>query len=405
MTSSRFALAAAFTLFGVSAAALGETVPSAAPAADEFAWYAATLKPGATGVLEKEGTVYFHYRSPMKGSGMFREERAAGPAMSAVERMVFAWISSNAVSVAAPAGPFSGIPGTWFDAKAEATRAIRNLPSRVLHRCADGDDYVFTMAVAKNDLLAESAKGPFEARPEAHERQWKESVRKSLTAPDRMAFFRDCGALDLWTLLSEQTSGTKAIEWSEKTQSADCRAAVESLRKSASGAPEPAAPEWISLLGEFPERAEAETNTVPGIASDARVATMLLSFGSCPAPVGGTAPDLDRMLLLLDEPATNAAATAELAAIVAVSPGVEMPWCLLGDRLLDAGAPHLALSAFRNALRANHASAFALDGLRRGYLALGKPALARGVAALILALSEDGSLSSAAAATLSEPDR
>lgn len=391
----------------VCALAGAQAASSSAPPAgqDFFAWYEAELKTRETGVYEKDGDVVFHYRAPMTDSGPFREQKSAGKAMASVDRMLFAWISSNLVAGAGPTGPFAGIPGDWFDRNAEATKAIRDLPTRVLHRGGDGDDYVYTLCVPRATLEAEAAKGPFETRPEARERQWKAAVRKSLMAPDRMAFFRDCGALDLWTLLSEQTSGTRAIEWSPETQADDCRAAVASLRASAAPAAGPAAAEWMSLLDEFPGKAEAETNAIPGVTADARVATMLLSFASCPAPAGESASDLDRMLLLLDEPATNIAATAELAAIVAASPGAEMPWCLLGDRLLDAGAPHLALSAFRNALRANHAGAFALDGLRRGYLALGKPALARGVAALILALSEDGSLSSAAADTLSETDR
>lgn len=394
-------LAAVCVLIGVRAVAFAEPSPTSS-GHDFFAWYESEVKPRSTGVYEKDGDVVFHYRAPITATGFFREQKSAGPAMAAVDRMVFDWIASNMVAGAGPSGPFAGIPGDWFDRNAEASRAIRGLPVRVAHRGADGDDYVYSMAVARSDLLAEAAKGPFEARPEARERQWKAAVRKSLTAPDRMAFFRDCGALDLWTLLSEQTSGTRAIEWSEKTQAADCRAAVESLRKSAAGAPEPAAPEWISFLGEFPERAEAETNAIPGVAADARVATMLLSFASCPAPSDGPPPDFARMARLLDEPATNTAATAEMAALVAASPGVALPWCLLGDRLLDAGAPHLALASFRNALRADHAGAFALDGLRRGYLALGRPALARGAAALILALAEDGSLFSGAEKTLRE---
>ena len=405
MTSNTVAslLAAVCALFAALAAP-AENAPADSPGHDFYAWYEANLKPRGTGVYEKDGDVFFHYRAPMTGSGMVREQKAAGKAMVAVERMVFTWVSSNLVATAGSSGgPFAGIPGSWFDRNAEAKRAISGLPSRVACRGADGADFVYTLVVARSDLLAEAAKGPFEKRPDAQERQWKSAVRQSLTSPDRMAFFRDCGALDLWTILSEKTSGTRTIQWSPETKTDSCRAALSSLRDSAAGAVGAAAAEWTTLLEAFPTRAEAETNAVPGLSSSPRLETMLLSFASCPAPADGTAPpDMDRLLALMDEPVTNQAATAQMALFVASAPGLEMPWSVFGDRLLSANAPHLALSAFRNALRANHASPLALDGLRRCYVALGKPALARGAAALILALSEDGTLSSAAEKTLLE---
>lgn len=384
--------------------AQADVPPADSPGNDFYVWYEANLKPLGTGVYEKEGEVLFHCRAPMTGSGMFREQKSAGKAMAAVERMVLEWVSSNLVATAgSPGGPFAGIPGKWFNPNAEAIRAIRGIPSRVVCRGVDGDDYVFTMAVSRSDLLAEAAKGPYESRPDAHERQWKSAVCQSLKAPDRMAFFRDCGALDLWTILSESTSGTRAIQWSPETQSNNCRAAISSLRASAANVSGPAAAEWVSLLDAFPGKAGSETNVIPGLSANPRLETMLLSFASCPAPAErAVAPDMDRLLALMDEPVANQAATAEIASLVAAAPSFEMPWCAFGDRLLAAGAPHLALSAFRNALRANHAGPLALDGLRRCYVALDKPALARGAAALILALSEDGMLSLAAEKTLLE---
>ncbi len=385
--------------------AFAADAPALASGADFFAWYEAELKPKPSGLFEKDGEVFFHYRAPMSESGMFREHKAAGKAMSAIERMVFGWLSTNLVQTSASASPdpFKHIPGDWFDRNAEAILAIRNIPSRIIQRGVDGNDYVLTMGIARSALEKEAAKGPFEKRPGAYERQWKSAVRNSLTTPGRMAFFRDCGALDLWTLLSEETSGTKAIEWSRGTEQDDCRAAIRSLRDSAAGAPPSSSSEWTSLLDVFPVRAAAETNSLPSLSTADRVRTMLLSFASCPLPSGaGTSPDLDRMVLLMDEPATNAAATDQLVVLVAEAPGAELPWCALGDRLLATGSPYLALSSYRNALRINHSGALALDGLRRSYSVLDKPALARGVAALILALAEDGSLRATAESTLKE---
>ena len=368
---------------------------------DFFAWYEAEIRPRPTGVYGTESDVLFHYRAPITGTGVFREQKSAAKAMTAVNQMVFAWISSNSVATSRQPGAFSGIPGKWFDRDEEAARAVRDLPSRVLHRGADGDDYVLTLCIAGSALKAEAAKGPLESRPDALERQWTSAVKKSITSPDRMAFFRDCGALDLWTILSETTSGTKSVKWSPETQEQDCVTVIRSLRDSAAGAPEPAASEWRSVLDGFSDSAASETNFIPSLAVQDRVRTMLLSFASCPAPPKESgALNLDKMLELCDEPATNTAATDGLVAIIADAPSAELPWSALGDRLLAAGAPNLALASFRNALRANHSGPLALDGLRRCYLVLGKPALARGAAALILAFAEDGTLRSASEETI-----
>ena len=51
----------------------------------------------------------------LKPFGFEDFQKSAAKAMTAVNQMVFAWISSNSVATSRQPGAFSGIPGKWFD--------------------------------------------------------------------------------------------------------------------------------------------------------------------------------------------------------------------------------------------------------------------------------------------------
>lgn len=390
-------------LLGAQTSGAQDPSPAAESAGDVYAHYTDCIHSRPTGVYEWNGWIFFHDRSEMEESGYFRKQKAKAAAIARVERAIFEKISSlmPGASPASQSDVYLAIPGNWFDERTEASRAIRALPSRILSQTDEENVYVFDMAVRLSDLKAEAGKGAFKARPDAHARQWKEAVSASLTAPDKMAFFRDTGALDLWTLLSEKTSGTVSVAATTNPLPLECHATIDALRLSAQRASGDAASEYVKLLDTLYDSLTAELVRVPELLTDARVKTMVLSFASCTVEPATLPSELaERFADCLRTSATNAESRAQLVSLVSQVPGSSLLWCGLSAKVLEVGAPHVALSCARNALRCAPGETLALDALRAAYDALGCPALARGAAAPILALSDDAALRRKAEAQL-----
>ena len=117
---------------------------------------------------------------------------------------------------------------------------------------------------------------------------------------------------------------------------------------------------------------------------------MLMSFASCPVVRGvASSSDLELCGEMLEQTHKVADTRKVLLSALENAPGSELMWTGLGETFLRMKCPHLAVAAFRNAIRLNRNYPFATDRMAEAYSRLGYGELAKGLALLTLGLTEE----------------
>ena len=368
---------------------------SSAEAVDLIALYHTEIRPLKTGVYERSGYHFFHQRKP-KSTGrrtMFTKIQNERAAMKDAESAIFAWLDEHEKDQL----PSLPSPYRTMNAVGTISSSYRAVPRRFDLPCSifgnesdENGEYFYAVAVKDEVLAAEVAKGKFATRPQTIRQTWRNVVRSLVKSQSDLDFFVAFGVYDFATLTAADRYGEKCFTVSECKEQEACRHCIACLRDAVRHK-NAAAEEYVKFLDGLPAGLALELVQVPELTNGCqKVRVMLLSFASCPVVRGAASlSDLERCGEMLEQ--THKVEETRKAFLSALenAPGSELMWTGLGETFLRMKCPHLAVAAFRNAIRLNRNYPFAADRMAEAYSRLGLVELSKGLALLTLGLTEE----------------
>ena len=352
------------------------------------------LSAKATGTYEYGDWIFFHSREGLASTQSDDKIEAEASARENAREAMFRWIDEHtkASNVQSPTiTQLKNLNSTFLsDDDVVLERSIA-VSTHVLDCCVEsGKWFVFTVAVAKSDLLAEAAKGPFADRPESVYGQWGIISRNRIGQTNQVEFLRQSGAMDLLTLGAEERKGINVLSIKNSGTNEICRSCIEDLRNSVLALHGDSVDEYKEVLGNLYFKLEASTNQFPEVLEQRRVWVMMLSFASCLQEA--QTPDMSGLKayrVFRSKRKDPAVIRKNLISALNKTPGSALLWSALGECYLEQDAIPLALSCFRNALRVERNYPYALDRMAAAYERYHCPALARGLAIFAYALTNE----------------
>lgn len=394
MTSNRIlpvVLVLCASVFGAQSTALA----AVGGEVDVLQYYSTNIHMRSSGVYEGAGWVFFHERTPLASKSRFAVPKALKVAMKTTVGKVFGWIDANGGTrtnvLGASHVSMRALVGDFGAQKTLLRRSLSGLPTSVMYRDADNrnpSDFVFDLAVRRNDLLAEAEKGCFDTRTEVVESNWKTVVREQLSGTNRMAFVKSVGAFDLWTLDSELTSGVIEVVVTNGQESACCMKCVDELKNCVRKVGTSAAGEYGRFLDEFKRDVAKESTADFMVCRTNQVGMMIYSYASCLCQpqelpedaydsIGGLAAQTDTLDVTI----------RTMLPVMNRVPACKDCWRVLGEAFLRFGKCHAAMACFRNAIRLDRNDAEVYGLMASAYEKLGYGELATGAAMIAYGLA------------------
>lgn len=341
---------------------------AATAAEDLLAFYQENIHALPSGVYEREGWFFFHQRGPVPeargpvGGGLRALAWSRTVASRAIADKIEELIASNKVEITRPASVLKAYVSR-FDAERRVARSFQ-VDSKVLSSDEDGGEFVYDMAVSREAILAEAAKGRWEDRIQPLCESWRKVARDESRGPGAVAFVQACGGLDIYCPSNDATNCPCPAD-----VKAEYARSIEALR---AGLPD-------ELFACVPKGTYAELEK------------LVLGMDA-----GGLSVQFERSrdLQAFDaslETADDAARTQILLELLSHTPGSRLYWQELGGLCCRTGKFRLGVVCYRYALRLNRVKRvwIPLLGLARCYRALGYSALADSAAVLAYGLAED----------------
>ena len=352
------------------------------------------LSAKATGIYEYGDWVFFHSREELVSTQTEDKIEAEASARENTREAMFRWIDEHTKTgiVQSPTiTQLKNLNSTFLsDDDAVVERSIL-VSTHVLDCCAEnGKWFVFTMAVAKKDLLADAAKGPFADRPDSVYGQWGIISRNRIGQTNQVEFLRQSGAMDLLTLGAEERKGVNVLSLKNSDTNEICRSCIEDLRNSILALNGDSVDEYKKVLENLYFKLEACTNQFPEVLVKRKVWVMMLSFASCLQEA--QSPDMSGIKAYRAFRAKRkdpAVIRKDLINALNETPGSALLWSALGECYLEQDAIPLALSCFRDALRVERNYPYALDRMAAAYERYECPVLAKGLALFAYALTDE----------------
>ena len=367
------------------------------PNEDIYAYYGTNIHSRATGCYEDVGWVFFHQRRVIPDDGIFTKNKVGAKAMAAATADIFKWIDgniadSNAVHNASVTS-LRTLADRFGDERTAVRRTLKGLLVKILHRDKDDanpQEYVLDLAIRQTDLLAEAGRGRFEDREEVIVEHWRKVAKARISGPDRMSFLRDAGAMDLWTIDSEKTSGCRVLQFTNELEVAFAKECISNLTSCARQVDSDAAREYAALTENLYSNICREVELTGVSVTSTVVRVMLESFASCPTE-RTEVPDAawDAYAPYVDGSRPVAETINAMVTLLDGSPGVKEFWMTLGDTFEKNNGLTAALSCYRNALRLDNGDALVFEAMTRMYGKLGCPNLARGTAIMAFGLATE----------------
>lgn len=350
------------------------SAPAIADVSDEeiLDFYGKHVHARETGVYEIEGWFFFHQRSPLQEDSFGRARNlktSFSAATTAVMDKIEELAEANPVPKPRLVVVLQARLAKMGSGEYATCRSFGRLQSRCLSQDADGDMFVYDLAVRRRDLESEAARGRFADRIETVGKNWRVVVKRGMKGKDAKDFIKRCGVVDVYPLSGKELERAGDIGASYKQCAVDLS---------------------CGLAAELPEQFKNE--------SCDELKTLILGESKEPLRVQfEQSRDLiafDAYLAETDE----AARFKYLVEFLSHTPGSRLYWEQLGELCLSVGKYRLAVVSFRNALTLNRVRKieYPLLGLAKSYRALGYRDLADVTASFVYGMTEDLSVQSAA---------